>query len=536
MSNEDEFDVVIIGSGAAGAAVAWRLSLYSNLKIACIEQGDFATSEKYPSAFADWENRATTEFSFQPKVRNNWADYDIDDAESPIKISNFNGVGGSTVLFSGHYPRFHPSDFYVKDLDGVADNWPITYKHLEPYYSINDSVVGVAGMSGDPAYPEIEGLLPPIPLGKMGERVASGFNKLDWHWWPSYAAINTSSRNRRPVCINLGPCNSGCSQGAKSSADVTYWPLAINNGVRLITSTRVLGLDPSNSEQRVESLRYVNSNGQHGRITAKSFVVACNGIGTPRLLLASKSKKFPLGLGNNNSLLGRNLMLHPLAYVEGVVSEDISSSIGPQGCCLQSQQFYETQSGHAFKRGFTMQILRSPGPLVTAQQGIKRKRINFGQNFHTQFNTHFNKTISISMITEDLPEVHNQVSLSPRLDKDGFPIPKIQYKLSSNTKEMLKFSICKGKELLKAIGAIEILSYAPVSFSGWHLMGTARMGNDPESSVTNRFGKVHELENLFIADSSLFVTSGAVNPASTIQALALYVADNIASDLGCVLK
>ena len=528
MSKEQNvFDVVVVGSGAAGAAVSWRLATSTNLNIACVEQGEFTTPDSYPTNFADWEVRSNLDYSYRSSTRKNWGDYEIDDSASPVKIANFNGVGGSTVLFSGHFPRMHPSDFRVRTLDGVAEDWPITYKELEHYYSLNDSKIGVAGLTGDPAYPEIDNLLPPVPLGLLGERIASGLNSLDWHWWPSYSAINTSSRHGRPRCVNLGPCNTGCAQGAKSSADVTYWPLAIQNGVKLITSTRVTGIGLNSQQDRVKEITYVNSSGKFGTLKTKCLIIAANGIGTARLLLANSTKRFPNGIGNNSGMLGKNLMLHPLAYIEGVAEDDLQSSIGPQGCCLQSQEFHETSHLRHFKRGFTLQVLRSPGPYETARQGIRRGKISLGSNFQDQFSKYFNKTISLSMICEDLPETYNSVTLSPKKDSFGFSIPKVNYTISKNTKEILKFAIARGREVLQSIGAEEVLSYAPVSFSGWHLLGTARMGSDSDNSVTNKFGRVHDLENLYIADGSLFVTSGSVNPASTIQALALFVADHI---------
>lgn len=527
------YDVLVVGSGASGAAVSWFLSKSGNLRIACMEQGKFTSILDYPTNFPDWENRSSKDFSFRANDRKSWSDYEIDDSNSPIKIANFNAVGGSTILFSGHFPRFHESDFKTKDIDGVGQNWPISYDNLKPYYDLNDSITGVAGLVGDPAYPNItSNLLPPIPLGKLGERVASGMNKLSWHWWPSYSAINTDHRNPRPTCINLGPCNSGCSQGAKSSADVTYWPLALRNGVNLFSSTRVHELIFDKNQERVIGVRFVTDKGETGVVNAKIIVIACNGIGTPRLLLANKTKKFPNGVGNTNGLLGRNLMLHPLAYLEGTVTEDIMSSVGPQGCCLQSQEFYESQPHKTFKRGFTIQVLRSSGPLETARKGLRTRRIQLGPDFHKQFAKYFNRTISLSMITEDLPEESNTVTITPKTDSTGLPIPKINYKLSKNTKEILKFALAKGRELFKELDVKETIGFAPVSFAGWHLMGTARMGDDPEGSITNKFGQVHEVENLYIADSSLFVTSGAANPASTIQALALLIADQIAKKLG----
>ena len=118
----------------------------------------------------------------------------------------FNAVGGSTILYAAHFPRFHPADFRVRTLDGVADDWPLDYERLEPYYDLNARMMGVSGLAGDPAYPPKEVPLPPLPLGKLGETLARGFNRLGWHWWPSDSAITTREYEGRAPCINAGTC------------------------------------------------------------------------------------------------------------------------------------------------------------------------------------------------------------------------------------------------------------------------------------------------------------------------------------------
>jgi choline dehydrogenase-like flavoprotein len=519
-------DVLVIGSGAAGSALSWRLSHNSNLKIICVEQGDFPNPNDYPTNYIDWEVKKESFFSTDPKARHNLGEFVVDDSNSPIKMSYYSGVGGSTVLYSGHFPRLHPSDFRVKSLDGIADDWPISYKDLEPYYQLNDKNIGVAGLVGDPAYPEISELLPPIPLGTMGEIVATAFNNLGWHWWPSYSAINTVDSKFGSKCINLGPCNSGCTQGAKSSSDQRYWPKNLQKGVRLITNTRVMKLEMNHKDFVVGAI-CKNREGETSTIRSKIFVVAGNGIWTPHLLLNSACERFPQGLANRSGLLGRNLMIHPLAYVEGRYSSDIESSTGPQGCCILSQEFYETDLLRGYFRGFTMQVLRSPGPLESMKRSLSRRQASFGSSFHDDFIRTFNRTIGISMISEDLPEFNNSVSLSSNLDSFGSKVPSVRYSIGENTKKILTHSTKIGTKLLSESGATDILRFAPVSHAGWHLLGTARMGMNSGDSVTNAYGQTHDIPNLFIADGSLFVTSGSVNPASTIQALSIYIADQI---------
>jgi len=521
-------DVLIIGAGASGAAAAWNLSR-KKLKIVCLEQGGYMDTDKYPSSRVDWELSKKSSFNVSPNVRKLDSDYPINDVHSPISIANFNSVGGSTILYSGHFPRFHPSDFKVRTLDGVADDWPIDYWELEKYYNSNDKMMGVSGLEGDPAYPEIKNLLPPVPLGVSGERLVGGFNKLGWHVWPSYSAIITKPYGGRDKCINLGPCNTGCVQRAKSSVDITYWPLALQNGVKLKTHCRV-GKITVDTYGRATGAIYFDLDGREHFQQAKIVILACNGVGTPRLLLNSKSKYFPDGLANSSGFVGKNLMLHPLAYVEGIFNDNIDSHVGPQGCCVYSHEFYETNTSRRFNRGFTMQILRGPGPIETVTSGFVRRKITIGENHHQEFANLYGRVMGMGIIVEDLPDPNNSVSLDSTLtDQSGIPAPKINYKLSDNSKKMLSYGINRGKEAMKASGAISVTGFGPIRNSGWHLMGTARMGNDPKGSVVNKFGRSHDVSNLFLVDSSIFVTSGGVNPASTLQALALYVTDNISN-------
>ncbi len=219
----DKVDVLIIGSGASGAAVAWSLA-DTKMHILCLEQGDWVKPTDYPTNGRDWEARLFSDFATSPNRRARPTDYPINDDNSPIKIVNFNGVGGSTIMYTAHYPRLHPSDFKVRTLDGVADDWPVDYDTLEPFFAENDRMMGVSGLAGDPAYPPKAPPMPPLPLGKSGARFGKAMNGLGWHWWASDSTIATVDYDGRGRCINLGHCTPGCAQGAKASTDITYWP------------------------------------------------------------------------------------------------------------------------------------------------------------------------------------------------------------------------------------------------------------------------------------------------------------------------
>ena len=521
-----DVDVLIIGAGASGAAFAWSMA-DTRMRILCLEQGDWMNPADYPSTRRDWEVRMDREFSPNPNLRRRPEDYPVNDVDSPISVLNFNGVGGSTILYAAHFPRPHPSDFRVRSLDGVADDWPIDYATLESYYALNDRQMGVAGLAGDPAYPPHQPPLPPVPLGLAGETMGRGFNALGWHWWPSDTAIATKDYDGRAACVNLGPCKAGCAQGAKSSADITYWPVARRAGVQLRTRCRVREILVDENDMAT-GVVYYDEHGVEQLQRAEVVVLACNGVGTPRLLLNSKSARFPNGLANRSGLVGKNLMLHPWGMVRGTFDAPLDSQRGPLSCSILSQQFYETDRSRGFVRGYNMQVTRGLGPVATARIGVARGDIPWGVGHHEAFARRYGRQIGVGICCEDLPEECNTVTLDATLkDSNGIPAPKITYRLAENTERMLRHGMARGTEVMQAAGAWDIYSEGPVRQTGWHLLGTARMGEDPQRSVVNAWGRSHDVKNLFIIDGSVFVTSGGVNPTPTIQAVALHVADEM---------
>ncbi len=515
---KDKADIVIIGAGAAGSAGAWNLSENTNLKIICLEQGPELENSKFPKSKA--EQISSAEFDIDPNQRGLKSDYPIDNTASPISISNFNAVGGSTILYSGHFPRFHVNDFKTHTVENVGEDWPLDYFELEPYYRLNDQKMRVAGMTGDPSYPPIENLDYPIPLGRGGEKLASAFAGLGWHWWPSYSSVisNTGIRKRY---IKKGIFNSGLSVAQ------TYWPLAIKNGVDLRPNCRALQVCLDNFGN-AEKVIYEDGDNTLSTIEASVFILACSGAGTPRLLLNSVGKGGMDGICNSSGMVGKNLMLHPLGYVEGLFEEYLETSFGPQGCCFVSNEFYKSRPENGFKRGYMMHVLRGPDPLDTALSLRKFRKLDFGKEFKKQFLESYGKIIPIAIICEDLPEQSNYIELDKdNVDSSGMAGIKVKYSLSDNSKKMLSHGISSAKKVLKYAGAKSIKGFGPVRHTGWHIMGTTKMGLDPATSVVNKFGQTHDVKNLLVIDSSVFTTSAAVNPVATIQALALYFTNNL---------
>jgi choline dehydrogenase-like flavoprotein len=525
MSKNEMVDVLIIGAGASGAAVAWSLA-DTKMRILCLEQGDWMKPTDYPTNGRDWEARRYTDFEISPNRRARDLDYPINDDNSVMKIANFNGVGGGTILWTAHFPRMHPSDFRVKSLDGVADDWPISYWDLEPYFEQNDRMVGVSGLPGDPGVPPRNPPMPPIPLGRTGTRYGQVMNKLGWHWWPSDVAVATRDYEGRAKCINLGHCTPGCAHGAKASADITYWPLALRAGVELRTRCRVREIT-TNERGMASGVVYYDPEGKEVFQPAEVVILASNGVGTPRLLLNSTSSRFPNGLANSSGLVGKNLMLHPWPQVRGYVEDEMDGDRGPM-TCIWSKQFYETDSERDFVRGYTLQFMRVTGPASEAIQSSLVGHLPWGRDHHRVYRSLVNHRLQIGVACEDLPEEHNRVTLDPVLkDSHGIPAPRIDYTISANCARMMEHGIARATEILEAAGAKNLYTSRTLLNYPGHLLGTCRMGDDPERSVVNAWGRCHDVKNLFVVDGSIWVTSGGVNPTSTIQALALYIADNM---------
>jgi choline dehydrogenase-like flavoprotein len=368
--------------------------------------------------------------------------------------------------------------------------------------------------------------MPPQPLGLSGPLIGKAMNKLGWHWWPSDTTVATMDYEGRARCINLGHCTPACAQGAKASTDITYWPHAIRAGVELKTHCRVREI-LTNEHGMASGVVYYDKDGVEQFQPAEVVIIACNGVGTPRLLLNSVSGRFPNGLANSSGLVGKNLMFHPYAQIYGFVKEPTDSNRAPP-TCLWSKEFYDTDLSRGFVRGYGIQFVRGAGPVFEAVASEQKGILPWGADHHRVFRRLHGHRLGVSAICEDLPEEHNRVTLDPVLkDSHGIPAPKIDYTISENSRKMMDHGLARGREILEVAGATDICMNNPIPWGGWHLLGTARMGTDPARSVVNEWGRSHDVKNLFIVDGSVFVTSGGVNPTSTIQAIALYVADQM---------
>jgi choline dehydrogenase-like flavoprotein len=525
-------DVVIVGAGVGGALTALTLA-QAGLKVVCLEQGGWTRAEDHPHYSPEWEYQRATRWNTAPNIRRRPQDYPIDTRdENPLM---WNGVGGSSVVYTATWPRFRPSDFRKGTEHGLQPDWPLAYEDLAPWYDTHDALVGVSGWDGDPAIPPRGPFqTPPVAPGPLGMVAARGFEKLGWHFWPMPCAILGAPFKGRPACNNCGNCQNGCPIGALNDYQVSVWPYALAAGAELQTFARVERIE-TGPDGRASGVTYVDrQTGLRYQQDADVVVVAANGIGTPRLLLLSESAQHPHGLANSSDQVGRNLMHHGLALVEIWSPERTDSHQGIVSAVYICEEFAETDPARGFVNGITLHITRQNGAGYQANGAHSGNVAPWGSAHHAWFREHFGFGFNVLVVGDDLPVATNRVTLSDtETDTDGLPAPKVTYKLDPNDRRQIDFGIDRARDLAQAIGATDVRvnnltnaagEYAPPA---WHLLGTCRMGTDPEASVVNERHQSWDVPNLYIIDGSVLPTGGAVNPTSTIGALAMRAAANL---------
>jgi len=510
-------DVVVIGSGPCGAAASWALAA-AGVDVLCLERGHAMDYPGLDRDGADWEARRAGPLSSNPNIRRDAGDDPVDDAGSPIKPMLAHAVGGTSPYWSAHVPRFRPADFTMASEDGVGCDWPLGYAELEPYYQRLETQWGAAFAMGDPTLPP-RGAAPgrALPtIGAHGERLARVFDAKGWHWWPVDLVRGRPGTTLDP-CTHPGPCDLGCPARHRSDAAEAFLAPALETGLRLETGCRVLRLEAGPDGRIVSAL--CRRDGAEFRANGRQFLLAGGGMGTPRLLMLS-------GLAQGSGQLGRNLMLHPYARVDGVFPEAVGGWLAREMAGIVSFEFYRTDRARGFARGMKLQLTSGPGPLATARGGASGRALPWGAGHHAAFEASFDHVLAFTVSADDLPEAENRITLSERLtDRDGQRAAKWHYKVGDNSRAILDFGMARARELLTAAGATETHDTPLRAQAGFHIMGTARMGTDPALSVCDPWGRVHEHPNLLVADSSAFVTASSINPTATAQALALRAAE-----------
>ena len=529
-------DFVVIGSGPAGGSVARELTR-KGFDVVLLEQGRKVGPEdmEHDELGAFRWPRWTNDPALSPQTYRKTPD---DPAETKHYVRYARAVGGTTLHFTGNYWRFRPIDFHEFSKRGgvpgaaLAD-WPITYDELEPYYTAVEWAVGVSGEVGtDPREPfrSKPYPLPPLTVTGPGVLLEVGSKKLGWSSKAAPMAILSREYNGRQPCHNCGFClGFPCEWSAKSGANYTMVPEALAScRCELRTNSYVRKIDTDDAG-RVTGVVYFNADKQEVVQKTKAVVLCANGAETPRLLLNSKSNRFPDGLANSSGVVGKHFMFNGAAGASGEFEHEIHAHKGPVVTRI-TQEHYELDEklGLIGGGGYDFRI-SMPALMRTARMPADGP--TWGSDFKKRMRPWFLNSLDCAGHTTSLPVPTNSVSLDPELkDAWGVPAMRITFKEHEHDLRLYKYFQERGRELLEAAGSTKVHANPIADAPGQtvHLLGTARMGNDPASSVVDKFHRAHDVKNLFIVDGSSFVTSGRGQPTLTIQALAFRAADHIA--------
>jgi len=446
------------------------------------------------------------------------------------------GVGGTTLHYTANYWRFHEIDFHERSLLGAISgtgfaDWPISYAELEPYYTKVDWEIGVSGQAdANPFEPPRSRPypMPPMRVKSSGVLFERGARKLGWHPAPAPLVINSVPYGGRPACVNCGFCHGfACEVMAKASTMSTVIPQAEATGNCEVRANSYVSRIDIDKRGRATGAAYFDSRGREHFQKARAVILAANGGETPRLLLNSANPKFPQGLANSSGLVGKYLMFNYTARALGVFEHELNEYKSVQVTRIL-HDFYDSDPKRGFYGGGGLDARIGPQPTIWAQ-----RTATDGPGWGKAYKDHlreFTRSMQVACHTTSLALESNNVTLDPVLkDAWGIPAIRVTYRDHPDDLATARFMQGRGAEILDAAGAQRVTKGAITESSlGFHLLGTCRMGNDPATSVVDKFHRSHDVPNLFMCDGSSLVTSGRGQPTMTIQALAFRAGEQIA--------
>ena len=498
--HSDDSVVVVVGSGAGGGTISNELSQKA-IDVVCLEAGNRLTLADVVNDPGAMHGKMT------------WHDKRLG---APVWLCKT--VGGTTMRWTAIALRFQEHEFKALSTYGKLEHtslidWPLSLDELSPYYDKAEDKMGVTGTHGIPASFETNNFK---VLKAGGKRV--GYKEIT----SERTAINSVARDGRPACQQIGFCIAGCAVGAKWSTLYTEIPKAEQTGrFELRTGAMALKINHDKSG-KVTGVVYVDSDGNRQEQKARAVCVAGNVVETTRLLHNSSSGMFPDGLGNASGQLGSNYMRHTTNVSFAIMPNAVNFHRGTRiSGLIMDERYHKPKRG--FAGGYFIETGAADPFTVSAFMG------SWGEEV-ADFLDNYTNLAGVFVTGEDPPEATNRIRFhDTEKDDYGLPVPILDYKRHPNTVAMNDHSIAMTKNIYDSLGARRFT--ATGGGSGCHNMGVARMSADPNDGVTNRWGRVHDIPNLFVSDGSLFSSSGAGNPTLTIVALAIRQADHIAESM-----
>ncbi|QJP17255.1 GMC family oxidoreductase [Starkeya sp. ORNL1] len=520
-------EVIIVGSGIAGALLAAKLA-EAGVKVAILEAG--ATVDRANAVDAYWKAVIKVPECPYPAVPQ--AMHPVSDnldfwyrQSGPDKFAStyLKVVGGTTWHWLGTCLRLVPNDFRLKTAYGQAVDWPVSYDELEPFYGQAETEIGVSGDSGEALgsprstpYP-----MPVIQPTYLDKAFGDVLKSTTYEVRATPQGRNSVERDERMACCGNASCIPVCPVQAKYDATV-HLGRAVAAGAALHEKTTAVALDVA-ADRTIAAVRFKRWDGSEGLATGKVFVIAAHAIEGPRLLLASRNETLPNGVANSSDQVGRNLMDHPTQLSWALAPAPLYPYRGP----LSTSGIENVRDGN-FRRergAFRIEIGNdgwswpTGAPISTAselaKQGLRGKALDAA--LRDQASRH----IRLASLVEQLPEPDNRVTLdADERDMYGVPLPHITYRLDDYVKAGFAASVAAHDDIFARLGATQI-KHSPDAQGAGHIIGTARMGDDPKSSVVDKDLRSHDHRNLFVLGSAVFPTSATANPTLTIAALSL---------------
>jgi choline dehydrogenase-like flavoprotein len=529
--NQKHVQAVIVGSGAGGGVVAKELSSVG-LRVVVLERGKWYSAADCRKD--DLHNQRTTvlgngfgpEEDGNPRVLVDERGQHVLDPSDPGYSNNAACVGGGTFSYGAMAWRFMEKDFRMRTTYGAVegstlDDWPITYDDLEPYYEKAEWEMGVSGDDTNNIFkaPRKKPLpMPPLAPNKEYQVLQPAAKRLGLHPFDIPMLRNTVPYNGRRSCMRCRWCvGFACELDARTGTHNTVIPTALATGnceLRTGCMTREILLD---ERGRARGVAYFDAEGRLQEQTADLVIVCGGAIESARLLLNTRHRLFPNGLGNRYDWVGRNLQSHTYTGAIGLFDFETYDDLGP-GAAIAICDYNHGNPGLAGGGMLANEFIRLPYQFM----GLVPPWVARWGPEHKEFvRTAYKRTISVMGPVQEMPLFDSRVQVDPKIkDRWGIPVARLSGGKHPHTIEIARFVVGKAENWLKEAGATNIWRRLPGKglSGGQHQAGTCRMGNDPKTSVVDRDCRIHDVDNVYVIDASNHVTNGGFNPALTIMA------------------